>query len=218
MSRDTKEFRHESYGMVMFSRCGGSPGRLFGSSLSDHPTTIHLRIAKGVRRHSLNEDRFSGEGIPFVEVILSAAQFAELLTTMNVGDGVPCTISRLGTMRVPSPPQEELTEPEQIKADFGETTDAILDRMKAFRALLEKAADKMGKKDRESILFEFGILESHTKGNIPFVADRFHEATDRMVAHAKAEVDAFMTHAVMAAGMKALSERAEVPALTEGEP
>ena len=214
MSRKEKEFRHESYGMVMFSRCGGSPGRLFGSSLSDHPTTIHLRIAKGVRRHSLSQDRFSGEGLPMIEVILSAGQFAELLTTMNVGDGVPCTISRIGAKQVSPPPREELTEPEQIKADFGETTDAILDRMAAFRALLEKAADKMGKKDRENLLFEFGILEGHTKGNIPFVASSFHEATDRMLVHAKAEVDAFMTHAVMAAGVKALSERV-VPELPE---
>jgi len=57
----------------------------------------------------------------------------------------------------------------------------------------------------------------------PFVLESFQEATEKLVTHAKAEVEAFTTNCIVAAGIDAiknknqLSESTEVPALKSPE-
>jgi hypothetical protein len=85
------EKKHPSFGMVSFSRCYGTNRRLFQSHVKNM-TTVRLRIKQASVKHSLHQDHTYGEE-SLIEVELSPAQFAELLTSMNVGDGVPCTIN-----------------------------------------------------------------------------------------------------------------------------
>jgi hypothetical protein len=47
-------------------------------------------------------------------------------------------------------------------------------------------------------------VEMDIRENIPWYADVFREATERVVTSAKAEVDAFLTNAAHSLGMKAL--------------
>lgn len=85
---------HESYGMVGLSRftCGGGKGmNLFGSSIQ-HYSGMTLTIREAVKRRNLNREWYGGRRI-IAEVTLSPAQFAEMIMTPNVGDGVPCTIN-----------------------------------------------------------------------------------------------------------------------------
>ena len=87
---DNNREKHPSFGMVGFSRISCGNQRLFGSSI-EHDTMIALRVHTAYRTESFGyEHVYADEDI--VEVMLSPAQFSELLTTMNIGDGVPCTI------------------------------------------------------------------------------------------------------------------------------
>jgi len=108
MDSEFEPKNHPSYGTVMFTRthCGGGREKLFGSAITNHFTTVKLTIREAELRHKYHEDRIWGDR-KIIEVELSAAQFVELLTTMNVGTGTPCTIrfrQDVGKIEIPSPP------------------------------------------------------------------------------------------------------------------
>jgi hypothetical protein len=206
-SDDEQEFEHESYGMVGFSRITGNPGRLFGSALPNQHVFIKLRLVKGSRRHALGRDWYHGEAHPIVEVDLSAAQFAEMLTSMNCGSGVPCTIRYADGKRIENPPLEML-ESEQIRHDFKGKTEQVAKKLDASRKKIGELLEKkvLGQKDREEIKSLLGLIVQDVRSNLPFWQESFEEAAKKIVTHAKAEVDAFMTHSLMVAGYKAISE------------
>lgn len=217
---DEVEFSHESYGMAGFSRITGSSGRLFGSSLPSTHTFIRLCVTRAVRRHHLGRDWFHGNGKILMEIDLSPAQFAELLTSMNVGSGVPCTL-RVAEGRRMEPCPEEKLEAEQVRHDFKAKTEQTAKNMDATAARIEAILEKpaIGKADRAEIRSLLGLVIQDVRSNMPFWLKSFHEATGKIVTHAKAEIDSFITHAVIMAGVKALaSPPIEVPVmLTEGE-
>lgn len=82
---------HESYGMLGFHRVTCSSAQpLYGSSIK-HRDTIMLTLKTGHMRRNLNEDWYYGDRTLF-KVEMSATQFADLITSLNQGDGVPVTI------------------------------------------------------------------------------------------------------------------------------
>lgn len=84
---------HPSYGMLSFSRHTSNYSHpLFGSSVK-HKDTIHLKLKTGSVKRHLNQDWYFGEGLLF-DVEMSYSQFAQLITCMNIGDGVPVTIRK----------------------------------------------------------------------------------------------------------------------------
>ena len=84
--------KHESYGMLGFSRVTITPpAGLFGSSIK-HGNLIVLRIHQAERRRDYQRDWISA-GERLIEVQMSASQFADAITSMNIGDGVPITIN-----------------------------------------------------------------------------------------------------------------------------
>lgn len=202
--------KHVSYGMVSFSRRTGDPGRLFGSALKSHGAYVTLAIKRAELIHDGGHDYFYGNTRgDIVEVDMSAAQFAELLTTMNVGLGTPCTIRWLDGKRVESPPESPL-EVEKIRSQFKrevrEHVASMEKEMDGLKDLLEKK--NLGQADRKTILSKFESMLRKYRDSAPFMLDQFEEATEKVVQHAKAEVDAFVTHNVIAEGLRSIAERA----------
>lgn len=214
--------RHESYGMIGFSRIyGGGKRRLFGSSLRDHGSSMILRIHTAHRKHGLSEDRAFADDT-LIEIELSSAQFATLLTTLNVGDGVPCTLKRFNGKKLEDPPDEEI-EVDRIRNGF-------VDRLSRFRRYVgdhrrrAEALHKQGKATKGVIKEFVSILEQieqEVDSNMPFVLDQFQEATERVVTTAKAEVEAFVTGVVERTGLEELKRTAlrvhDVKELPEGD-
>ena len=89
MAFNNKE-RHPSYGMLQFNRTSGGKTALFGSSIQ-HSDTIMMRLRQGEVSRDINNDWFFGADV-IVEVEMSYSQFAECITSMNMGSGVPVTI------------------------------------------------------------------------------------------------------------------------------
>jgi hypothetical protein len=202
--------KHPSWGMVEFSRVSGGKSRLFGSSLPMHGTTIRLTIRHGQRAHSLGSDWFMGSSrVPLVEVELSPAQFAELLTTMNIGDGVPCTIRSVDGEQMPDVPDEPM-ETGRVRESFKEEVGDITERL---AALLKSANETLARptlraSDRKDLIEQLRMIVQGVKSNLPFMLAQFEEATDKITTTAKAEVDAFVTHAATRLGIERLREMA----------
>lgn len=212
--------RHPSYGMVGFHRITGCSRRLFGSTLETHYHTIRLSIHEAemrIDRH-LHMERARATG-QIIEVEMSAAQFAELLTSMNIGDGVPCTITRrMGVGMIESPPDVPV-ESANVRTDFAaKMGGARPDLEQRAKALLDLLPASFNKGTRRQIEIALGNIVERVAGSATFALDQFQEATSRVVTAAKAEVDAVVTHVVQATGIKALREmqvRGEVLTLPE---
>jgi len=212
--KDEQEFTHPSYGMVQFSRRQGSP-RLFASALENHQNYVTISVRKASLLRGPHGDRYYGSlRGDIIEVDLSAAQFAEVLTTMNVGMGVPCTISLMGNERVEPPPVIP-TEAQSVRDGFGEQLKSFAKglpaKAKKVREILEKKT--LNKDDKAQIAGVIDDVIRELTDRAPFIITMFQEATERVMSHAKAEADAWLTNVVNRAGMRALAEAGKLPEL-----
>lgn len=207
--------KHPSFGMVGFSRAsvGGSRReRLFGSSLAKHYNVIMLRVHQAFEEHHLSQDWRHAQGAPLIEVEMSEAQFASLLTTMNMGDGVPCTIRYVapgGSGKVESAPDADV-EVDKVRKGFEQN---IKELVEDFETLKGRAKEILGtakssKAERDEILKLIERAAQDLSSNFGFVIEQFNEATEKVITQAKAEVDAFVTNAAKVAGLDRLKELA----------
>lgn len=208
--KETKQ--HESYALVQFSRIGGKFDNLFGTSV-ETGTAIALRIKRAEVDRGLNRSWYHGRE-ELIEVILSPNQFSELLTTMNYGSGVPCTINTFNGKRMEEPPKEK-AETEVVRDEFEKKCKEIDSKMNEFGQQIVELLNKksINKGDREQILDHMRMLHREVKANFPYMLKSFEESAQDIVQDAKAAVDAFVTTTVANAGIKAIAENEGIVAL-----
>lgn len=109
-------YSHSSWGLLQISRISGSGSQsLFGSSIK-HSNTIALRIYKAKKHRSLSRDWYINEGCPYIKIEMSPAQWAEAITSLNIGCGVPCTITQKDGQLIKF--AEEITKIEEHAKEF----------------------------------------------------------------------------------------------------
>ena len=201
---------HPAYAVIAIHRVTGGNKRLFGSALPSHNHTIWIRIARASVRHHLSTDWFHDEE-GLIEVEMSQAQFAELITTPNAGVGTPCTIRSIGKTNVPSIPDAVKIESEKVREGF-------VKKIRVFQRSIEEksqkvrdlvGASKLTKTEKAAVVEVLDAAVREISSNMPFVLDMFQEAATRVVSSAKAEIDAFTTSHVMNLGIKALKAQSE---------
>jgi hypothetical protein len=202
------EFTHPSYVTVSFSRASGNP-RLFGSTLQEHYSYVTLRVSKATMIRSVSSDRImSSLSGDILEIDLSNAQFAELLTTMNVGVGTPGTLRRFQMLGVDPPPEipsEVAHIQAEADADFRKAAADVLGQdLPRARAILSKPA--LTKADRVEILRMFERVERKLTDHVPFILEMLNEAVGKRVSAAKAEIDAVLASTLHRLGMKSLAK------------
>lgn len=141
------------------------------------------------------------------EVEMSYSQFAEAITAMNVGDGVPCTIrftEKDGYVKDrPFVSKQEQFEQEfadhlsDIKQEASNTIDEV-------KEIFEKKS--IGKGDKEQILKKLEHLAMQIGVNTEFVYQQFNEQMDKTVMEAKGEVEAFCQNKMNSIAQAALVE------------
>jgi hypothetical protein len=212
---DTEELEtHPAYGQVGISRVSGQ-AKLYGSALDHHQSFIRLEIRHSERRHSLHRDWHFGKDV-IVEVNLSHAQFAEMITTPNVGTGVPCTLSfhssKPGPGMVPPIAESMQTEAEKVVEGFREGQVEVVEKLRGrvdeAQAVLDKKSINKG--DRELLRGVLDFVMREVESNRPFAVSQFQEAAEKVVTQGKAEIEAFTTMAVQNLGLSKLSELAEL--------
>jgi len=213
---DTEE-KHESFGMMSFSRiqCGEAQ-TLFGSDLQ-HNTIIAMRLHTATKARSLSNDWYHADEL-VTEVYMSQNQFAELITSMNMGDGIPVTLrftQRDGHLEDP----KFSSIAEKHRNEFKNATKRVGTRAEELLASMEKVLDGTGtvkKAERNELLSSAKMLLQDIVSNMPFMEEQFAEAMDKTVTDAKGTIEAFYQHRVVNAGLDALANEKEVK-LIEGE-
>lgn len=214
MIRKTDE--HESYGILNISRVSrGGATNLFGSSIR-HNRTIALRIGPATKSRSLNSDYYSQKGVPYIEVEMSNAQFAEAITSLNCGVGTPVTVRYVNGDKMADCPEEDkrLVFEKEFREDMEKLTERIRELGEDAKRILS-ASKAPTKKEKSQILKELEMIEQDIEKNLPFVQKQFNEQMDKTVLEAKGDVEAFISHKINALGLEALKE--QFPKLAGGE-
>jgi len=215
---DRTTIEHESFAMLGITRSSCSFSQnLFGSSIQ-HSHTIKLKIAPAKIDRMLNRDWFHANTKPYIEVEMSYSQFAEAITSMNVGDGVPVTLRRLDGRRIEDCPQFDKRQ--EFEKEFEKE---MLKIGKSLRVLTEQAeallSDKKPptKSDKEAILNGIKMLRQEIESNVPFIQQSFNEQMDKTVMEAKGEVEGFVMNKLMSAGLEGLQKEMKMLGDSEDE-
>jgi hypothetical protein len=209
---------HPSFGMIQvnrftvggFGRNAGTGGvRFFGSSIENHLSGIRISISHAERHHSLSRDWYYNKGDSVIVVDLSPAQFAELITSLNAGSGVPCTIQRFNGERVPDLPRDIVLEKDKVRKDFAKKCEKATQEIRRAKASVEAILEKKSitQADRKEIVAAFNKTIQEVSRNMPFVLTQFEEAAEKVVTAAQAEIEATVNNHVTREGLKAVLER-----------
>ena len=197
---------HPSYGTLLFSRSTGAKEALFGSSIQ-HRDTICMTLHHASIERGLNRDWIHGDKV-IAEVEMSYSQFAEAITSMNIGTGVPVTV-RWTEKDGKISPCDFVSKREQFEDEF-KTQRKNATRVSA--ELIQEVTELFNQKgtlkkaDKEEILRKLNKLKMDIGINTDFIVNQFNEQMDKTVMEAKGEIEAFYQNKVNTIASAALVE------------
>lgn len=206
---EEKRTKHPSYGTVGFSRVMRSgETALFGTDIK-HSNTIRLVIREAELIRHLNRDDYFGNK-EIIEVEMSYYQFADAITSLNQGTGVPCTIRwREGVGQIEECPFESKKEifNREFSEHLGVTNEKANSLIENTLELLEKKS--LTKADREELIRRLTNLKAEINGNSEFVLKQFTRTTEQITTDSKAEIEAFVQNKINIIAQNALVEKAD---------
>lgn len=200
---------HPSYGTLSFHRRSGGATPLFGSSI-EHRDTIAMTLYHASITRGLHEDHIYGNDA-IAEVEMSYSQFAEAITSMNMGSGVPVTI-RWTEKDGKIPPCDYINKREQFAEEFKEKRKRATEGSQQIIAeVMEMFNTKktLTKNDKEDILRKLSKLNTDIGCNMDFIADQFNEQMDKTIMEAKGEIEAFCQNKINSIAGAALVDHQE---------
>lgn len=195
---------HPSFAQVSASRRSGHLA-LYGSDFV-HNNHVVLSISTSELHRDLSRDwRFDREKL--IEIALSEAQWATLVSSLNVGSGVPCTLQwhgeRIPALPMPSSRADQFGN--EMQKDFAEAIESI-------DTLLASIDDmKVSKVKKDEIRRNAEVARSKLTSAAPFVASQFGEHMEEVVEAAKVEVHGYTQNLIARAGLHAMTSNVSDP-------
>ena len=202
--------KHKSWGMVGLYRQSGSGTQLFGSDVTNH-NTICLKIKHAIKGREFGRDWTMGDDT-ICEVELSAVQYAELLTNMNVGDGVPCTIRYTNTDGHIEY-KEEKSKIEIIRTERNEKVEKASTNLKEVANDLRNLINnkKIPKTVGSELLHKLSSALSELEGeNFAFYKKQAMKEIDNIIVEAKSQISEHINNKIYSVGLETLMKSSEV--------
>lgn len=199
---------HPAFGMI---RIGEATGQavLVGSAVQ-HQHFVTLTIKEACRyRDEYHEKYFADKTI--CEIYLSHAQLAEMLFNHS-GDGIPCTIKYATGDKEghrPTPPYESPLK--QQSDDLSSVLQKTLDRARDLASQAEQLIQTKTLKasDRDNMKFLAMKIVQDIESNLPYAMRCMDEKIEKNIAHAKAEIESFMSMKFKTAGIEHMKQESE---------
>ena len=209
-----EKIKHPSFANIYIGRsfCSGRKN-LFGSSIK-HSETITMKISPAYMARDLNYDRYYAENIPYIEIEMSQSQFAQAITSLNMGAGVPVTLTRLnGEFIEPCP---FIDKREQFSNEFRKDMQKVSKELDEVTAEVEKLVEEkrtFSKADRDKILKALRGAKHQISSNYPYMFSMFNEQMDKTVTEAKAEIEGHLQARMEDVAARALmnGQQMEIP-------
>lgn len=181
----------KSWGMIggYKIQSGNGGQELFGSCVKNN-SSIRIVVKQAKRYRSLGETHYMG-GHSLIEIEMTNLQFAEFMTNMNVGDGVPCTIRYTTESGGYIPFEQEESVLETIEQDrekrINEAETAVKDAIGTIEELVK--SKKISKTTYDILLNSMRKVQSIDSN---FYRDQAQREINKMVTHAKNELNTFL--------------------------
>ena len=212
-----KEETHASWGMVGLYHTQGGERQLFGSDVSNHNTVV-LKVKHAKKERSLGRDWTMGTDT-ICEVELSSLQFAELLTNMNVGDGVPCTVRYTRTDGCIQY-KPETSKIDIIYKEANERADIALSSLYAAKREIESLVKnkKIPQYAGKELLYKLSNALSDLEGEgSAFYKKQATAEIDKMVVEAKSQISEYIAAKIYSVGLETLMNGADITPKLNGD-
>ena len=182
--------KHPSYANLYIGRsqCSGKRA-LYGSSVK-HSDIITLKISPSYIGRSLHNDHYYVDTQSYIEIEMSQAQFAQAITSLNMGDGTPVTLRRLNGQFIAECPFEDKRM--QFDTEFSDDMNATVQKfdndIEEIESILAQKRS-ITKADKERILAAVHHIQRVLGSDIPFLFSQFNKQMEKTVTEAKAEVE-----------------------------
>lgn len=196
---------HPSYGMIGITHFSGGDGQFFGSAIQQMGG-IAITISTGHMRRSLSDESYFADQ-EIVRVELTPAQFAEMITSPNVGDGVPCTLTRVNGKSIER--CKLLNKRARFHKDFEKEMKRIGLAIDALKKKAEEFQTKpsINKTDRQEFTKLVWEVERTINDHLPFIAERFTDTMESTLTDAKANLEAYVSTLARSLGSEALAKQ-----------
>lgn len=210
-----KVIQHTSFGMISVSRTQGGCGKFFGTDMQPN-SYIQVIVSQNA---SMEYDEVMGckpwpSGKRNEEVVkfrMTSTQFAELITTLNLGMGVPCTIERVCGNDIP---QYE----DDLQSSVNYEAEKLERMLKSYKAEFIKASEKiealmasLPKTKKTEIINIINRLSTHVCANTPFHLRCFEEAVEKTISSAKSEIANYLSVGSNIVRLEAMQGRNSTP-------
>lgn len=204
------------YGIINFKRVHCNSEHLYGSEVA-HTDVIEMTVKRSDCVHELNHDWYFGKD-DIIQLQMSSAQFAQLITSLNMGEGVPCTLTY--TEKDGDIPQIKwVGQKEKIHNDFNK-------QMESLKTLVTDDLDEVcGELDSKNVnLTRQRELSNKLKqigrilyDKIPFINKSFMESTDKVQTQAIQEVEARIQSKINYIGMQNINTQNLIGVIENGK-
>lgn len=204
-SGDRDPETHPSYGFVRVSRVSGHSS-LFMSPFR-HMHYMTLAVGRSTKHRSLGQDRqFGGVRGELVEIALSEAQWAHMVSSVGLGGGVPCTLRYVGAQKQADCPEQQEIErfQEDVELTMKNSAKFLLEAEEAMRELAEDKAPS--KEKRKAALGRLVAARRQLDDSAPFIARQLRERMATIVQEGKTEIEAYAHNTLIEGGIAALAE------------
>lgn len=185
--------KHPSFANLYIGRsqCSGKQA-LYGSSIK-HSDIITLKISPSYIGRSLHNDHYYVDTQPYIEIDMSQAQFAQAITSLNMGEGTPVTLRRLNGQYIEECPFEDKRT--QFDTEFSTDMNTVVqkfdDDINEIESILAQKRS-LTKADKERILAAVHHVQRVLGSDMPFLFSQFNRQMEKTVTEAKAEVEGYI--------------------------
>ncbi len=205
---ERERYKHPAFGMIGFNRITGGDNVLFGSSIK-HNDRISLTIKHGEQERKLCNNYFYGKK-KIVEIEMSYSQFVECISSMNIGDGVPCTIRYTEKDEYIPGIEDNNSKREQFRNEFSNIIKKAMKQIQNQIDQIQGSIDtkkNLGVKERKEIISQLNQVKYNIGCNLDFCVEQFDEQMDKSTMEAKGEIEAFCQNKINSIAQAALIER-----------
>lgn len=202
---EKERISHESFGQIYFGRTLGH-AKFYGSELEqDHYITMEVRESE-VERDLSKEWYYNRKQI--LKLRMTSGQFSELITSLNNGSGVPCTLEYILDKKIAPLPEVE-SRKELVHRKFKDRMKIFADKLIKNQIQAKEIVKKktLSKENIQDLTNHLNWLTTEIKSNIPFFMECFQETMDEVVFEAKTEVENAIQHKINVLGLKNLHEQ-----------
>lgn len=195
---------HPSYGAITVTRRSGGGGALFGSPFR-HQHFMSITISRAELHRSLANDRHHSRR-ELIEISLSEAQWARMVSSVGMGGGTPCTINAVYGSQMEECPMDNEVEKfhDDIRTDAAKSQKYIDEAIAKTEALI--GGKTVTKAQAKEVLAELVAVKRRLTDSMPFIVEQLDERMETVVQDGKIEIEAYAHATIVQSGLQQLAK------------